>query len=69
MKWVKSQIGKFTSNHAIMLGHYHIARFITYVNGHRVEKYLLSDCSEYPHKSIKWFDSADDAKSYAEKLM
>lgn len=69
MKWVKSKIGNFSSDHAIMCGSWHIARFITYVNGQRVEKYLLSDCSINPHVHINWFDSANDAKEYVEKLL
>ena len=69
MKWVKSQIGNFSSNHAIMCNQWHIARFVTYINGERVERYLLSDCSSYPHLHIKWFDSANDAKEYVEKLL
>ena len=68
MKWQKSKIGDNFSNTAIMAGNYHIAKFITYINGQKVERYLLSDCSSFPHKAIKWFDDADTAKSYAESL-
>ena len=68
MRWTKSVIDKFSSDTAIMCHPYHIARFITYINGQKVERYLLSDCSSFPHKSLKWFDDADSAKSYLESL-
>ena len=69
MRWTKSVIGKHTSNTAIMSGKWHIAKFVTYIDNEKVEKFLLSDCSDmYKHKSIAWFDSSNKAKEYAENL-
>lgn len=69
MRWTKSIIGKHASNTAIMSGKWHIARFITHINNQKVEKFLLSDCSDmYKHKFIGWFNSGDEAKQHAENF-
>lgn len=69
MRWVKSKIGNEVSNTAIMCNDYHIARFITYANDKKIEKYSLTDCSQIQHKFIAWFDTAEQAKEYATKLI
>jgi len=69
IKWNKSKIGDQVSNTAIQHENYVIAKFVTYINGERVERYLLSDVSTYPHKSLKWFDDSQSAKDYTERLI
>lgn len=67
-QWRKSVIGKSASNTAIMLGDYHIAKYITYIDGVKVEKYCLWDCSDKIHKQIEWSADVDKLKSLAESL-
>lgn len=69
IRWNKSKIGNEISNTAIQHQNYVIAKFVTNINGERVERYLLSDVSTFPHKSLKWFESSQSAKDYTERLI
>lgn len=69
MRWTKSKIGEHFSNTAIMLGNYHIAKYLTYIDGVKVEKYCLWDCSDKIHKQIEWSADVDKLKSLAESLI
>ena len=67
--WKEGTIGSHTSNYAIRHNNYMIARFVTVINNEKIERYLLSDISSEPHKSIRWFDSAQKAKDYYEQFI
>jgi len=67
--WKEGTIGSHTSNYAIRHNHHMIARFVTHINGERVERYLLSDIKTDPHQLIAWFNTADAAKQHYERFV
>ncbi len=69
IQWQKGTIGSHASNYAIRHNHHMIARFVTHINGEKLERYLLSDISKDPHQLIAWFNTAEKAKDYYEQFI